>query len=67
MFSSMGGDMDELPDDSRVTRPGALERPRIVLAPDASGFLADRIRRQHCDELETRPMPALTRELLEQL
>ena len=59
--------MDELPDTSRISRLGALERPRIALAPDASGFLADRIRRQHCDELETRPMPALTPELLEQL
>ena len=63
----MGGVMDELPEESEPKRHRELSRPRIALAPQASEFLADRLTRQHRDELETRPMKALTPEVLEHL
>ncbi len=59
--------MDELPEGSEAAKARDRSRPRIALAPQASEFLADRLTRQHRDELDTRPMRALTPEDLERL
>ena len=52
----------EPPSPTELSQSGILELPRVGLAPDSGQFLADRLRSQHRDELDTRPLRPLTAE-----